>query len=290
MPEQRIAALMEAGPLALSSADYSGLERIGRELVDIAHGDDAARARGLTFIGNAKLQMGDGDAAEAHYFKALDLYRKNGDEAFEAQILMNLGIVAVEINLDVAEGRRLFDIALPIMRRNGDRVKLALALGNVAEIARLEGNFSGSLACAAESLELYEAIGDKERAAWQRINIAHVRSLVREYPAAIMLLRDAFAALEERKNPNWLATYFDVWFLLAVELRSYERAARIAGFNDRFRMQHNVPRLSGRLPWFVPSMDRLRKHFDESRLTGLRTEGAHFSLSEANAETLAIRI
>lgn len=287
---ERVAELLEAGPAALNDADYALLERIGTELVSVCGDDERARARGFTFIGNAKLQTGDGDAAEAHYFKALDIYRKLGDEGFEAQVLMNLGVVAVEINLDVAEARRLFDLALPMMRRTGDKARLALGLGNLGELARLESDFPAALIQATESLELYEALGEAERAAWQRTNIAHVRSLMRDYAGAIDSLRAAYATLEEKKNPHWLSIYFDVWFLLAMELRAYEPAARLAGFNDRYRMQNTVPRLSGLMPWFVPSMDRLRKRLDESRFAELRSEGAHFSLSEAQAQTALIHL
>ena len=287
---RRVKKLIEAGTAALRAADYSRVERIGKDLLSVAADDDFARARGYNFVGNARLQLGDGDGAEANYQKALEIFRRLGDETWVATVLMNLGIVAVEINMDVTEGRRLYDITLPLMRKHGDPFRIALTLGNFAEISRLEGDYAQALAYADESYRIFTEINEPEWAAWRLITIAHVHSILREYPTAIELLRRAYSGLAEGANPAWLAVYFDVWFFLAVELKCHEGAVRLAGFCDRMRTQRNVPRLSSLMPWYVPSLERLRKTLSENRYAELRSEGAHFSLTEANSETQSITL
>ena len=291
--KSRAEELKSAGAAALSAAQYETLERIGHELVQLGQASGEMRdiAHGYNLIGNARLQNGDGPAAEEAYRRTLKIYQNLGDEARVAVILMNLGIVAIEINLDVAEGRRLYDQALPIMRRINEKT-LALALGNAAEISRLEGDFTQAIAYAQESYDLFLQQSEPERAAWQLVNLAHYHSLRREYAAAKELMQRAFETLRTARNTAWVAAYFDTWFLMSTELHAWESAARVLGFVDRYRQEKKVPRLRGVLPWYLTALERLRKQLSEHELRALQEEGSAMQLLEVQTmlEKVDVRV
>ena len=284
-PDRGIEQIQADALAALNAADWRLGERLGRELIEAANksGDLLAKGMGFTYVGNARLLSGDGPGAETAYAQAIKLYKKIGDEVRVAQVMMNLGIIAVEINLDVREGRRLYDLALPVVRAAGDKGRVALGLGNVAEIWRMEGDYDRAMACALESAELFDEIRQTERAAWQRINIAHLYSLRREYAAAWDCMRAASEELKRNHIAHWQAFYFDVWLIIAADVGALESAARMLGFSDEFRHQKSVPRLQGILPWFVPTIEKLKKKLGEERLAELRASGALLTMDEADA-------
>ncbi|MDP9018773.1 MAG: tetratricopeptide repeat protein [Candidatus Eremiobacteraeota bacterium] len=283
--QDRVEELRTAAAAALFNADYRTMERLARELVEYAQATRSKRglALGYHFIGNGRLQNGDGESAEIAYHKSLKLYEELGDAGAAAQVMMNLGIVAVEINLDVREARRLYDQALPIVRSLDDERRLALALGNFGEILRLEGDYDKALSLGRESYNLFIKSDSVLLASGQLVNIAHYHSLRREYAIAMETLNQAYEVINREQNPHWLAGYFDVWFIIATELNAAKVAALLLGFVDHFRDQKKVPRLQGMLPWASTCMDRLRKRLTDQRFAELRADGAKLTPVEAQA-------
>jgi tetratricopeptide (TPR) repeat protein len=280
-------SLHDRAVAAWYSDDYETLETLSKEMIRAgqSRADAPQLALGYSFAGHACIHREDPQGAHDAYGRALNLFAELGDELGVARVQMSLGVVALELDLDVAEARRLYDIAVPVVRASGDRQRLAIALANLAEIFRQEGDYRQAMGSAHESLEIFREIGDTTYVGWQLFTIAHIQSLVREYPQAIESLRAAFRELRKTENARWLAMYFDIWIILAVELKADECAARLLGFTEEMRAQKKAPRLRGMLPWFLPHMERLSKRISEDTLLALRTEGATLTLDQAQALT-----
>jgi tetratricopeptide (TPR) repeat protein len=237
-------------------------------------------------MGGAYFQRNDGDASVRAYHKALDLFNLLGKEGDAALVAASLGAIALDVHLDVGEARRLYDQAIPVIRKSGDKRRLAICLGNLGEIARLEGHATQALEHAAEAIELFRDLGEPAQLAWQLTNIGHYHALRRDYAAAAENLRSAYGELSKQPTPRWIAWYFDVWFILAAEFERWDVAASLLGFTDRYRDEHDAPRMQGMFPWFTLPVERLAKRSrEDSTLYDVRAEGEHLTLSQAQALT-----
>jgi tetratricopeptide (TPR) repeat protein len=196
---------------------------------------------------------------------------------------MNLGTIEVDIHLNSGAARRLYELAEPIIREMNDPMRLAIALGNLSEIYRLEGDYRRAMATGNESLQLFADIDDPARAAWQLANIALCQSLLRDVAAAFDSMSAAYDLIVRDPNPRWLAWHFDVWFIIAAKLQRWETAARLLGFVDRLRHEKNVPRLPGLLPWFSLPVESLGRALTDERLHDLMLEGEALSVADAQA-------
>jgi tetratricopeptide (TPR) repeat protein len=202
--------------------------------------------------------------------------------------MMNLGTIEVDINLNASLARQYYEEAAPIIREMNEPWRLAIALGNLCEIYRLEGDYARATSTASEALELFRTLGDRARASWQLANIALCRLLRRDAAGAIQSMQEAHDELVLDPNPRWTAWYFDVWFMIAAKLERWELAARLLGFVDRLRDEKNLPRLPGVLPWFSSPIERLNKALSGDRLHELRLEGESLTFDQAQSLTAGI--
>ncbi|GAC1388836.1 MAG: hypothetical protein NVSMB31_03660 [Vulcanimicrobiaceae bacterium] len=272
--------------------DFTALERLATELYDRARegGDHIMMARAHNLLGTCAIYAVDGDKAERFYQSALEHFRAAGDRHGEAIIALNLGCIASDLHMDQIEARRQWEYSLGVFRENNDTLRTAIALANLGELNRLEGDYASAFAFGNESLALFQSLGDKVRIAWQRINIAHYRILRREYAEAIASLREAFQTLHDEENPEQISNYFETWFIMAVEMKRYTSAVRILGFLERYRIEHRVPRMPSAMPWFTPRYEKLEKAIYSGDFEHWRAEGAKMSLEEANQATFSILV
>lgn len=272
--------------------DFKELARIAKELLELsaAQGDHTGMARAENFLGNCALYAVDGDAAERHYRSALEHFQSVGDRLGEGIIALNLGCIAADINMDTVLARTLWEKSLAIFRELGDSLRTGIALADLGELNRLEGDYTKAYALGTEALGLFEELADQVRCAWQRINIAHYHILKRDYAEAIDELRLAFTTLRAQQNPEQVANYFETWFILAVDMQRYTSAARIVGFLDRYRTENRVARLPSMMPWFTPRFEKLQKQLYQGDLETWREEGEAMTLEEAEACTHCVLV
>jgi tetratricopeptide (TPR) repeat protein len=163
-------------------------------------GDPTERARALTDLGGAHLQLGQYEPATDHFQQALDLYRQTGDPAGQARALGNLGVVeerlgfyqlatdhheqAVQLfrqtgdrtgearalsNLGIVESRlchyepatERFQQAVDLCRQTGDRVGEANALNNLGDLERRMGRYESSAEHFQQTLDLCRQLGNR---------------------------------------------------------------------------------------------------------------------------------
>jgi len=288
--DPRFARLYSEAIAAQNAADYPALRQIAGKMTELgnAGGEPALRAWGDYFLGIALVFNNEASAADRVLRRALAYFRESGDKLVAARTMLNLAMIEVDINLNATAARRLYEEAAPIIRENGDKTRLAILLGNLGEIDRLEGDYSAALRNARESARLFKELGDHGRSVWQLVNIAHYQSLRRASADAIATMTEAYAELRLDPIPRWIALYFDVWVILAGKLEQWETAAQLLGYVDKLRSDHSVPRLQGMLPWLSSPMERLASMLPQDRLHELFAAGE--ALDVESAQALATRI
>jgi tetratricopeptide (TPR) repeat protein len=282
---ETISSLQEKALAAQRASDYVTLRRTAAELRAVAEamGDRSAIAWAEFFTGIALINANDANGAQRALHEAIRLFNETGDRFAAARAMMNLGTIEVDINLDAREARRLYEAAAPVIREMNEPWRLAIALGNLCEIYRLEGEYERAIAVAGESTQIFRSIGDRARACWQLANVALCRLMRREVAAAIETMREAHDEIVCDRNPRWTAWYFDTWFIIAAKLDSWEIAAQLLGFVDRLRDESSVPRLPGVLPWFSTPIERLSKALPDDRANELALMGESLTFEEAEA-------
>lgn len=278
--------LIERATAAQATGQFEWLERTARELIDVctAAGDTANLSMAYRCLGTARHYASDARGAETAYKRSLEVAQSGGHEYEAALAMVALGNMALEQYSDLEKGLRLHLQAEPVVRASGDLRQIGILTGNLSEIARVEGDYDRALAYAQESLRAFRAGGDYHRVGWQLTNIALVHALHHDYPQTQRALQTAWETLSETPNTYWTAMFFDVCFLVAVDLQRWETAARIDGFTTQYRTDKRVPRLPGLMTaWYPPAVERFARSLPAKRIGELRSDGANLSAPEAYA-------
>lgn len=282
--------LRAAAAAAGEASDARELEQISRELIARCEesGDEAALAYAYGYLGAARRLHNDGRGAMTAYRRSHDLYEKLGDDLGRARGLVAMGLVAADIDLDFAKARRLYERALPIVRTSGDRRLLAVLLGNLTEVLRIEYDFKLAARTAREAIGIFRALGDRSRVAWQLIDLAHCLFIQRKRKAAAEAMREAYVNLILDEDPRRTAEYFDVWFIMAAEMGAWETAAKLLGFVYALRDAQNLVQSPSLLPWSSKPRERITEYLGEDSFETLLHEGAAYSIETANALTMEL--
>ncbi|HEX9438952.1 MAG TPA: tetratricopeptide repeat protein, partial [Roseiflexaceae bacterium] len=123
--------------------------------------DPAMRAAMLFNSGRgALLQQGDYRAARPQLEQSLRVFRALGDTWQIAQLVIDLGLVALYEG-DGAAARAWYEEGLSLARALKDRALIALALNNLGEVARWQGDYDQAAVIYTESLQLHQDVGNK---------------------------------------------------------------------------------------------------------------------------------
>lgn len=286
--DEVVAALIQKALEAQDASDYLALESRSSELVDYSTRTQQhdGLAWGYYYLGSAYFQRNDGGGAERVLRRSLELFQELGDDYGRARTMLSFGAVALDVYQDFDQARHWYDRAIPLIRKSGDRARLAVALGNLGEICRSEGHLSAALRYAHESLQLFREREAHTNAGWQLADIGHYHAIRREFSDSIAALREAYDELAHERNPRWIAWLFDIWFIVAAMLERFEDAAALLGFVDRYRHEYLTPRMQGLFPWFSGPVEELGKRTArDQRLDEVRISGEAMSLEEAHALT-----
>jgi tetratricopeptide (TPR) repeat protein len=290
LPQDEAGQIQEAAQAARLASDFLSLERLGRQLIVLgeASGATAQAALGYYHLGIALTSLNRGSEAAGATRSAIRLYEASGDRFAAARAMMNLATIELDNHGNAAQARSLYESSAPVIRELGEPKNLAIALGNLGEICRLEGDYRGALANAEESLEIFAAMNDVDNSIWQLTNIAQYRLTLRRYAAAIESMKAAYELLLAEPNPRWLACYFDVWVLVAASLERYDVAVQLVAFTDKYRDENNQPRLQAMLPWLSTPKERIARELSHERHDELVAAGEALTVETAQglAETI----
>ena len=278
--------LVEAAKSAQLSSDFRGLEHAARRLATRYRSDGEARGLGdaYAYLGAARIGQGDAPGARSAFERSRKWLERTRDSMGVVRALNGLAVAALDIDLDAVAARRHLEAALPIARRAAGKERhwLGIALGNLSELQRFEGDYVGAIASAREAFSIVQEHQDDRRAAWQLMNIAHCRLLLNDRRSAVQSMEAARKYLSnDDRDPRMVAWYFDMWFIVAAGLNDWENAARLLGFADMFRAKNKLVRLPLLLPWIAPMIARLERKLPGETRVALTSEAGAFSIHEA---------
>ncbi len=268
--------------------DWAAQERYALEALHASQVDASVSERAMAFhhLGLALYHRNAADDARTAYLRAIELYKRAEDTASVAFAEVSLGSVELDLCGDAAAARQHYDAAIPVLRESDRAYPLGIALGNMAEALRLAGEYEAALRYAEEAVESFRKAGDHDHAGWQFITMANCYTLMRKYDGAFSSLRDAYTEITKNANTRWYAHYFDAWLMLAVNLAAWEPAAMLAGFLDRYRHEHRVPRLAGLAMWYKLNVQLIERNLQPDRMFELRMKGALFNVEQAQEAAL----
>jgi tetratricopeptide (TPR) repeat protein len=177
------------------------IEEGRRTLADLLSraGDDVpaeARAQALTSAGVLAFRAGEDDEAKALQTEALDIARRSGDRASEANAHGGLARLALRAGA-YDETRTHAEAAVAIWRELGDDEALARQLHLLPYIDYMQGDDDAARSGFEESLELARRVGAQELVVSELTNLGSVETRAGNLDRALALEREALAlALE----------------------------------------------------------------------------------------------
>jgi predicted ATPase/class 3 adenylate cyclase len=279
---QRTDLLQRAAQLATARGDFASLDPLARLLVEtFEHGNDPnGLGTALQSLANARLRLGNGAEAEALQRRAIEQFRLAENRLGVAAALANLGTIAEQLHLNYDTARTLLTHSLAIARELQAPTTCAEILGNLAVTCERAGDFMQALAYAHESLALFQATDNNVGAAMQYINLAEILIELHKPSEAAIELQSARKSFGEQPQRAYFAYYFDAAFKLAIERRSFERAARIYGFAERYRQVTKAKLLPSERASIDVRRALLSKEMHPPRVERLIREGAEMTMAD----------
>ena len=150
----------------------------------------------MTQFGILAFQRGRYGVARGHYERALAVARAAGNRAHESGLLNNLGEIERLLgNYDAAFD--LFQAGRRLCGEIGQRLADAYLLCNVAHVAFLRGDATGSIRWAPEAMQLGEELKDRDLQATLSCVRAHAHVALGEWDAAAAGYRASLALFRE---------------------------------------------------------------------------------------------
>ena len=218
--------VMGGGPAAMEQVRMSlGLFEAQSDL----HGT----AEALIALSMDTDQAGDSDRAAVLARRALDLARSTGDDWL---IACALGAQMLGSGESFEQTRRCAEQGLDMLRRLGDRIQLAVALGNLGFAAMSAGDYAGAAPDLDEAVALTEELNDGRFLPFTIVNrgLLHVlqgadAAAARDFARALQLCRANGEPLPVAEALTGIAA-------IAVRRGDMKLAARLSGAADAQRV------------------------------------------------------
>lgn len=156
----------------------------------------------FTLYGAIAFFRGDYPAAELSYTKATKLYEALGDAAGQARVLMNIGLLQLNIR-KLDEAKETFNTVIPILRKAREMHNLSQAYDNLASVYFQQTQLDTALFYFQKALEIDKNNQNKGGMLLRTSNIALVYMEKGNYPQAINWYQEAMRlgnALGDKKS------------------------------------------------------------------------------------------
>ncbi len=161
-----------------------------------ASGARLLTARASFFQCRAFANLGQAQNAAKACNRARSIYADSGDLADEAQTLHSAAEVPLDDG-DLSQAKALYDQALALARRIGDKRAIARELGNLGVIAVQEGDAASAEKMDSEALRDYGDVGDKHGMEVVEANTGDLFHLEGQLGKALSEYRDALILARE---------------------------------------------------------------------------------------------
>jgi len=213
---------------------YNGLAAEGGRWVDqalekSANASPVLRAGVYRCAAQIAYEVTDIVKGKEYAGKALELYRKLGDERNVARSLVNLSQLLVEDHGNVVEAIELCTQGLEIYRKLEDKAGMGYAFNSLGEHSRLQSAYEDarhyyeqSLACAVET-------GERQRQAVIFNNLSFVAFHQQDYPRALKYAQQSLLVARELNNVYRQACFIATSAGPFIAMGQPERAAKVLG-------------------------------------------------------------
>ncbi len=158
-------ALAMSGWLTGGLCDYPEADTLLTEAVSMLRRLGDPKALASALRMRGVIALWDGKYPPAADFgEALALSREAGDDTSTAIVLNSLGVMTEQWERDQPKAQALYEEALDMFQRLGDQQRASYCLHNLGNIAHDAGQYDRAVALGRESLALADTLGDQ----WQR--------------------------------------------------------------------------------------------------------------------------
>ena len=215
-PVARVAALLTAGRLAHSQADWAAAAVATGEAHALATacGDRRGEAEALDLLADNANRQGDPVVARPHVAASLALWQALGDRVGLATTVLRRGVVAHEEGDPIA-ARADFAASLALSRAVGYLPTTALALYFLSMGDWAAGDLAAARAYARESLALHRVLDDRWLIIWVLEHLGRIELGAGDLAAARPLFEEALARARAAGDSLGLASTLTNLALLA---------------------------------------------------------------------------
>ena len=219
--------LNRLGIVAHGRGDYDQAARLYQRALDIFKrlGDQARMAASYHNLGRAAQNRGDYDQAARLYERALDIFKRLGDQASMATSYGQLGILAQERG-DYDQAARQYQRALDMFERLGDQASMATSYHELGILAQERGDYDQAARHYQTALDIKERLGDQAGMTTSYHQLGILAHHRRDYDQAARHYQTALDISERLGDQAGMARGYHQLGMLAQERGDYDQAAR----------------------------------------------------------------
>jgi predicted ATPase/class 3 adenylate cyclase len=259
---------------------------VGRDVVEqllaLPGERTAARARAEDTAGSLAYWQADVDGAERHYREALAVAREVGDRAGMAQAVYDLAFVPLIRGTGYEESARLLPEAIELFEQLGDEDRAGRAKGDLGLFMLMAGDLQAALPLLEESLARTRERGDLIHLADDLLRLAEANRMLGNHDASRRGQLEALEVMERANAPGGIAAVLQIMASVDSDLGRHERAMRIFGAGQGFT--ESVGGLADPPPFqFADPVAEARKAIGDEATDRALAEGRAMSHQEALA-------
>jgi class 3 adenylate cyclase/predicted ATPase len=150
-------------------------------------------------LSQAYRDLGEASLAMEHCRKALDTYRKTGDQSRMATALLNLGAILTDMG-DLDRALDVYEEALEICRRIRYTARLGVVLCNLGEVETKRNRLEAAREHLTEGIAMLERINNQEALIQAKLIMSETHLKGGSLPEAWEILKTALELAKERGN------------------------------------------------------------------------------------------
>jgi tetratricopeptide (TPR) repeat protein len=194
-------ALNRQADLAWKKGDAANATKLFNESINLskAIGDNITLAYSLSHLGIVRMAVdrapgGEMPEAVQMYRQAASIYHTIGDTAEEGYVFSLLGDEAMQ-RLEYTEARAFYLKAMALSQAANDRSRVAGRLLDLGIVAQVEGHNSESIQLFRQSSQVFEDLGQRDRAAIARIRLGVSLFRAGQVAEAERMLQDSLVTM-----------------------------------------------------------------------------------------------
>jgi predicted ATPase len=254
-------------------------------LAKSGHDRSPGRAKALASATVYALVLGDVEAAGVYGNEALSTFRELGDDENVGWLLNMLGARASELG-DLDEAEQLFRESRVFASRADDRARLALATGNLGEIAFIRGRYDEAVPLLEEAIALARERGRGDLVSPMLQQLAMCELELGRLDAAQAATREALELARANGDVESLTTLWPLVATLGLRFGHIVGAAQLIGFGDAQCAEIGRTLTGSNAELRETAAARLRETLGEAAHAEALAEGESLSIDAAVALAL----